>query len=218
MTFLEIVKEAVLRSGLHDVGPASVVGQTDSLYLRFIGWVKEEWESVQNMNSNWVWMEAVAEFAFSAGSVTGASKGLSVRKWIVDGASVSDGETSSFLAPVVYEDFRRAYRVGSVTESRPQHITERGDTLYFGPAPDKEYTATVRYCKQNQTLSADSDIPEMPSEFHRTLVAGALRRYAAFDDAPEIFTMATAEWRKGIDELSVSQLPPIRFSSSRRLP
>lgn len=47
------------------------------------------------------------------------------------------------------------------------------ETIRVYPKPDAAYTVTLRYYKKPTLLTADADIPELPSEFEELLVAGA---------------------------------------------
>lgn len=58
----------------------------------------------------------------------------------------------------------------------PQHWYLYGNTINLYPVPDKAYTLTLRYIKEPTALSADADVPEIPSEFEEILIYGALYR------------------------------------------
>lgn len=49
-------------------------------------------------------------------------------------------------------------------------------TIKVFPEPDSAYTATLRYYKKPTLLSADADVPSLPSEFEELLVVGAAYR------------------------------------------
>lgn len=50
------------------------------------------------------------------------------------------------------------------------------------PKPNSAYTVTLRYHKKPTLLSADGDIPELPSEFEELLVVGAAYRVMQVKD------------------------------------
>ena len=50
------------------------------------------------------------------------------------------------------------------------------ETIRVFPEPDTAYTVTLRYIKKPTILSADADVPEIPSEFEEILVSGAAYR------------------------------------------
>lgn len=49
-------------------------------------------------------------------------------------------------------------------------------TIRVRPAPSSAFAATLRYFKRPTILSADSDVPSIPSEFEELLVVGAAYR------------------------------------------
>lgn len=51
-----------------------------------------------------------------------------------------------------------------------------GNTIRVYPTPDAAYTVNLRYLREPTTLSADADVPEIPSEFEEILVYGPLYR------------------------------------------
>ena len=64
----------------------------------------------------------------------------------------------------------------------PQYIYYYAETLRTYPKPDIAYTGTLRYYKKPTILSADADIPEIPSEFEEILVEGAAYRVLQVKD------------------------------------
>lgn len=57
-----------------------------------------------------------------------------------------------------------------------------GETIRVFPVPDDAYTATLRYYKKPTALSADADVPDLPSEFEELLVVGAAYRVMQVKD------------------------------------
>ena len=56
------------------------------------------------------------------------------------------------------------------------------DTIRLFPAPDQAFTLTLQYNKKPTELTADSDVPEIPSEFREVLVMGAAYRVLQVKD------------------------------------
>lgn len=73
------------------------------------------------------------------------------------------------------------------TAGQPQYAYFADNTINLFPAPLGAYTLTLRYYKRPTELSADADVPEIPSEFGEMLVAGAsyrvLQAKQAYDEA-----------------------------------
>lgn len=56
------------------------------------------------------------------------------------------------------------------------------ETIRVYPKPNDAYTVTLRYYKKPTILSADADVPEIPSEFEELLVCGAAYRVLQVKD------------------------------------
>jgi hypothetical protein len=55
----------------------------------------------------------------------------------------------------------------------PLYWYKYGNTIKLFPSPAAAYTLTLRYYKKPTVLSADGDVPDIPSEFEELLVVGA---------------------------------------------
>lgn len=56
------------------------------------------------------------------------------------------------------------------------------DTIRVYPTPNEAYTVKLKYWKKPTLLSADGDVPEIPSEFEEILVVGAAYRVLQVKD------------------------------------
>jgi hypothetical protein len=56
------------------------------------------------------------------------------------------------------------------------------ETIRVAPKPNTAYTVTLRYYKKPTLLSADADVPDLPSEFEELLVVGAAYRVLQVKD------------------------------------
>lgn len=66
--------------------------------------------------------------------------------------------------------------------SIPTKWYEYAETINLFPVPNEAYTVTMRYWKKPTLLSADADVPELPSEFEELLVVGASYRVMQVKD------------------------------------
>lgn len=66
--------------------------------------------------------------------------------------------------------------------SIPTDWTMYGMTPRVHPVPNIGYTVTLRYYKKPTLLSADADVPSLPSEFEELLVMGAAYRVMQVKD------------------------------------
>jgi hypothetical protein len=225
-TYLELVQRVTSESGTvkGDAQPPTVTGQSGRL-RRLVNWTNDAWRAIQNQRSHWQWMrgefegQTVGSTQRYAGSVFVPSR---FADFVYTG-SPSEGGVSLFrtsdgpdgegpLAYLAWPDFHQVLLRGAnrSREGRPSHftITPAGE-LALWPTPDAAYTVRGLYRKDVQTLSADGDVPEMPSRFHDLIVWKALIYLAAYDES----VVQEPRWRleaaRIMSELERDQLPRI---------
>jgi hypothetical protein len=121
--------------------------------------------------------------------------------------------TQGWLTYIVWDDFKQIFKIGTQNESYPSFVTfDPANNIVLGAKPDGIYTVTGDYQRSPQILSADSDVPEMPAQFHDLIWLGALRRYAAYESAPEVWGEAKAQYSELMRHLDANQLPEPRFA------
>lgn len=98
-------------------------------------------------------------------------------------------KTSGYEKLVPYKDFTTAdemYPDSSDTTLYPANTPSfwylYEDTINVHPAPDQAYSVTLRFYKEPTELTADSDVPQIPSEFEELLVEGATWRVLQVKD------------------------------------
>lgn len=64
----------------------------------------------------------------------------------------------------------------------PESLYFYAETIRTYPKPNAAYTLTLRYYKKPTLLSADADVPDLPSEFEELLVVGAAYRILQVKD------------------------------------
>lgn len=214
MNLLELVNYARSECGAGS-DLTSLTGVTGDS-LRFKNWVIREWEEIQKKHRDWRWMMAAYSFTSTAnsGSYTPAQAGISTRFGMWDrnfctvyltATGVSDQSEVYFLD---FNSFRQMYLLGAQTSQRPIHFTIGGNNeLLLAPKPESTlYTITGNYYKGVQTLSANSDIPELPEQ-HEVIAYGAMMRFGRYKAAPEIYTDASGRMRKIMKQLTAVYLP-----------
>ena len=97
--------------------------------------------------------------------------------------------TSGTQSVLTYRDIRdieRLYSDPTNSVINPPNVPREwyyyAETINVFPLPLAAYTATLRYYKKPTLLSADADIPDLPSEFEELLVAGAAYRVLQVKD------------------------------------
>jgi len=223
-TFLELTQDLRREVGISGTGPASVLGNTGELE-RLVNWIKNAYIEIQNRHGgNWRFMRSdftidttvgQDEYVFSdftdIADASAISRFSSWRfkeyrnppKIFLTSAGVG-GQT--WMSSVRFDPFENIYSIGTQNDARPFHITiTPQDSVKIGPAPSEIYTVTGEYYKSAQILAADSDVPEMPPQFHQLIVYEAMKKYAGFESAPEVMARAHAEGNRVMRQLEVNQ-------------
>jgi hypothetical protein len=214
MQFIDIVRRLRQEAGIAGSGPASVQFQTGE-NKRLVDWVASAWNDIQIAETDWMWMQGEFSFTTTAGqqAYTATDVGATrLNRWHTDSIRLSltfpNDETK--LTPLVYSDFRDTYMTGSNPDSRPVYVSFSPDyKLLLGYTPNDAYFVRGEYYKTPQKLTLDTDVPEMPEQFHEAVLYSALMKYARYMAAGEIFEDAMANYRRIMAQLRVHQLPPM---------
>ena len=78
--------------------------------------------------------------------------------------------------------------------------------IILEPPPDAVHTITADYWKTPAALTANTDIPDIPAQYHRAVVARAKTMWAEREEAPEILLSASAEYQDLLDKLESHSL------------
>lgn len=223
MNFLQICQRVRSKSGITGttLTPTTVVGQTGELG-RVVDWVNEAWEELQNMQTTWDWMRGDFSFATTAGTYAYAPTAAPISltdfaDWHRDTLRAyltSSGLTDEqFITEWEYQRFRNYYEYGSVSQGRPVVFAVRASdkALLLGANPDAIYTVRGQYQKKASLMTLDADIPSLPTQYHMLLVHGALMKYAAYENAPEVMSTASRDYYNMLGRLNVDQLPQLVF-------
>lgn len=219
MNFLELCQRVRQESGgVAGTGPSTVVNQVGQL-KKIVTWTNAAWRELQLMHDDWLWKRKDFTLTLSASDNDYSADDASVTdlgEWDLEtfriyltSAGISD---ETFLIRMEYDIWRNVWAIGSQTSSRPNVVAQKPDLhLGFGPVPDATYTVTGQYLQSTQSMAADADSPTgLPEEFHEIIVYIALRKYAADEAAPEVWTNAKSEYKRMLRALERKQLPKWR--------
>lgn len=97
-----------------------------------------------------------------------------------------------------------------ITSGEPYAYAQDGVNLHLYPTPDQVYPLELRYWKIPAALSADTDVPTIPSDYHNILIYSACAEgYRAEDDH------ATAQQWQALYDRGLSQLAAdLKFDNS----
>lgn len=232
MTFLELVQalreECGVSASTAGASPSAVTNQSGEM-RRLVNWTKRAWLSIQNTEDWWLWM--ASDFTVNTVAGTGSylpsicndvSSGNPITRfarWDKESFRLyrqSDGVADEqFLTNWDFNVFRDTYLFAGQRNqtNRPAVWAERPENraILLGDVPDTVYVLGGRYQKSAQDLSADGDVPEMPSKFHMLIVYRAMEYYGKYESAPEILAQGQDEFEKMMSDLRREQLPEVRI-------
>lgn len=216
MNFLTLCRALSEEVGESATAPSAVTNQSGKL-LRFVNWINRAYSEIQTKYPDWDWMHGSYSFATVANDYQypASQAGIASRFGYWDkgmcrlySAGVAD-ETELRFIP--YSDWRARFLVGTQTAARPQFwsIAPNRD-LVLGAKPDAVYTVAGDYFKSAQTLAADGDEPEMPADYHMVIVYLAMKKYARFYAAPEVYDDVRAEHAMLMGRLEARHRPEMQ--------
>lgn len=203
MNFLELCRATAQDAGVVAGLPTfSTVNGVTGRVAQLVGWVRDGWIDIQNEREDWLWMRrkfgAAGDVLLSPGNTTYTAIGLNltrVARWEIGTPtyhpmSIYDTDIGradeSPLPWIPYPAWMERYDRGVHDHSRPTcWSTSPQGELLFGPTPDKAYAIRGGYVVTPQELAADTDIPEMPAQFHRVIMAEAIALMSQSDEVAE---------------------------------
>lgn len=221
MTFLELVNSLVELADISNtplVTVQSVTGQN----LRAKNWIKQAWIDIQNLHTDWLFLRQDLSFvtASSQSYTVAAMSATTLRRVdqeslriFLTATGVADEQTLSFME---WPEFRDTYLYGTRQSGRPTcfSIDPSTKTIWLSANPGTGYTVVGYYFRSPITLSADTDEPAAPSEYHMAVVYRALLKYAGFEAASEVKQEAHENYGPLIDNLRIEQLPTFGMAGS----
>ena len=235
MNFLELARKTRQWSGTMSGTISSVVDQIGQAGL-VVDAVAQAWDLIQTKHSSWSWLRS--EFSVNLSAVTpptearytAAAFGLTrFSDWVRDRVTSSDNFRSmrlyltatgvsdeSDLQEITWERWKTKYGRGTQTADRPTEWAVAPDLrLCLGKPPSAAYTLRGEYWKGPQTLSANSDTPEMPSRFHMAIVWRAILLLNEKDEADQlVYARAENKYAELMGQLERDQLPPITIGGN----
>lgn len=226
--FLTICNDVGRESGtFRDTALTTVVDQTGR-NASLVQWVVQAYEEIQRSQENWRWLRTEFEGQLIADKRNYSAGDLSINDrfshWIIvddymqpvlTSYKTSDGRAyEQHLRFVEYPMFRSMYDIAAqaTQTGRPSVYSINGQNeLVFYPTPDAGYTVRGLYYKAPQILAQNTDVPEMPQQFHRLIQWEALKLLGTFDEA---FTQYPLWERSAVSlmgDLMQHQLPQIRM-------
>lgn len=213
MNFLQLCQRLRSEADISGTGPSSVVGQSGEM-LDIVNWILQAYEEVQNLHSDWKFLQDTFNFSTIVGNAeyTPASVSLSsLNRWKRDDLRIYlAASDETYLSYVHWDEFRATYQFGSsrAQAGRPSVVSVKPDSsLILWPKPDQVYTIDGQYFKKAQTMASNADVPLIPSNYHMVIVWQALLYYGAKLGAADVYSHAEKQFKKALRKLEINQLP-----------
>ncbi len=223
MNLLGIVQSIHQEAKLAGDEPTTTVSQTGRSG-DLVRWAIEAWNDIQRENNGkWLWMlgdcyfdTSASDDSYAYGDVTDTDAASAItrfRSWHLDERerpliylSADGASTERELSLVDWHEFRFKYVRGTHTAAYPAVIcSDFNENLRLGPTPDAVYRVTGNYWKSNQVLANNTDIPEMPTDYHMLIVYRALVKYGYNAISHEALARAEADGAPLWDALQHNQ-------------
>ncbi len=192
---------------------------------RFVGWVRTAWELIQNLSSDWSFLQGEHQSALAPNNQIYTDASFNVPRfgrWLGDNQrrrpiSIYDPaigrRDESELREITFDQWKARWDFGVHDASRPtEYAIAPDDTLRFGPTPDKAYAIRMRYMKTAQILAANDDKPDLPVRFHNIIVWRAIMLMSDHDEAGDALALAGVKYRETLNQLTHSCLPSFTTS------
>lgn len=224
MTYLELVNN--LRAEISATGGdlTTLSGTLNGEAARAKKWINDAWREIQLLNSEWKFMRVNFSANLTDGNwdynPTAAPFSIAnLRNWKLDtvrcyttGSGYADEQELPFWE---YEAFKRQYRFGPTrTQTGRPTVFSVDPQRHFvvGPVPAGGWTVEGEYFRTPQELSANGDVPIMPSEYHMLIVYRAMLIDAEFEWSDAQKARAVRENRRLLSALEEDQLPVAGFA------
>ena len=202
MNLLQLVNQARVECGVSGPALATAQNQTGESG-RFVSWVVQAWTDIQTSKEDWLWMREPFNFNTVSGTweYSATAAGLTnFGNWKRDSFRASSAgqnyRDEQLLNYMEWTTFRNLYRYAN-------------KDLAFGSIPDAVYVIDGEYYTQPVTLSADADVPLLPSRFQMAIVYRSMMYYAGYESAPEVMSRGEFEYRRLYMRMEIDQLPTL---------
>lgn len=218
MTFVKLVERLRSECGVSG-SPLLTAQNLSGELLRLANWIADTWNEIQTSREDWKFMRT--NFTFNTGSAQSytpaQANATNFADWKQDSLWIYNtalGVGDQVPLPQMDWDwFREMYIRGPQNPQRPMtYSIDPQMNLWFGPPPDNPttYNLTGEYWTQPVVLAGDTDAPSMPARFHMLIVYEAMKKYAGFEAASEVYQRGVSEGSRLWANLEKDQLPPVR--------
>lgn len=220
-TYLDLVQRSIMDCQVAGDGPTTTVA-TSGQNQDFCNWVNAAWIEIQSKYTDWAFLmvspgvafATVAGQAFYTPTQAGVTAGVvsSWRRHTFRNYQTSVGQSSeTFMEYIPWDQWRDGYQFGALrtAQVRPYVYTIDPNLRLGIQTPLAGYTITGDYYAAPIALSADADIPAIPSQYIMAIVYRTMMFYGAIESAPEVYSTGEKEFNKLMGRLEKTRLPEV---------
>jgi hypothetical protein len=141
---------------------------------------------------DWPWLQATTTFS----TVSGTQTYTPPADWTRTKGLVIDG-----YAPIEWRTLAEIRAAGTTERQFPTYFTTFAEDILLAPVPDSAYTVRHDYYVSEAELSADTDTPVLPAQFHFAVVAKAVELGHLRQRDTQRAEPAQAEYRSWLDRM-----------------
>jgi len=228
MKFLDLVQRLRRRCRVSGTGPSTVLNQNEE-YARLVDWTNEAWMQIQLERPDWKWMRGsmtfptvAAQSTYTLAQIEATGSGFTnFGNWDKDTfrnyATASGTNSETEMNWLNYDNWRNVYAFGGNrnTQTRPTEFAiSPALGICLGPFPADGYTISGDYFKKASEMTADADIPLLPTEFHMAIVYKAMMFYGASEAASEVYEEGQDLYQKMMRRVEWQQLPAMQSAEA----
>lgn len=203
MTFLEIVQKLQRRTATS--GTLTSVATPTSLsngIRRLVDYTNEAWNEIQTARRDWSFRWAEFSKSLALGSsdydLNAAIAGGEIRLGTGPFLLVKNSDTAirreiRLLDKAYFDECYPLKNQALLAAGMPVDMTilPDGKTVRFNCRLDAAYTLSGPYFQAVQVMALDADVPAMPARYHDAIFWRALKHWAEYSEAADIFNTAS---------------------------
>jgi hypothetical protein len=225
MTFLQLVQRLSQYCGIPGTGPSTTVGQTGEAG-RLVNWTNDAWRDIQTAHQDWDWMRTTAtwpttqaQYAYTPtqAGITSGTFGMWAPYTFRCYETASGTNSEMFLDWLPYDVWRNTYLFGALRQSyaRPTQMAIAPDkSVVLGPIPLSGFSITGDYFTAPLDMSADADVPALPTQYQMAIVYRAMMFYGTYEAAQEVYANGEREFAKLMARINADRLPQVMLTGA----
>jgi hypothetical protein len=206
MNFRELCQDLVKELGIAGgTGPTTVQNQTGELG-NVVRWIRDSNLWIDNLWRDWKYL-----WSSYSGTMQGQSLVIADLREIDRGSVWLDYglSTASNLTWIEWSEMR-AIMARPLSGGRPVHFSVDPSRTLFLDRLGSGYPIMLEYWRKPTKLTNDTDIPDLPEEYHRLIVCRAGIMYGNREAASEVISGMESEYIDLLEKLQSDQLDSFR--------